>query len=318
MPLGSGLNRLGFLNPLVRAAERVRHRPAYGEQLVRSWARQVGAYEEVPEVYRSCFDRLPLPSLKPFPYAVLMPSLKRGYDLSEVGWLVLKLGPGIHILEDAGPAVRETHYPFEAIQFVERGSILLHAWLTIRALDTNGTVGSTTLRFNSVTEHLMLPFMEAIRAPTTAGSTADLTTERSRLDFLQSAHFKFHSYGRGSLRPGARVLQVVFQPEMRSEVFRLFGLSISRLKSPAHLVILTDSELILIRDDDTQRWSRGAPHGAIWTYVPRAKIIDGALACSDGGIQLLSVRLEGGAQIQLPFNSERRLEFERLVAQLQT
>jgi hypothetical protein len=231
---------------------------------------------------------------------------------------VLLSGRNIYVVDDSEAELRATHYPIENIHLLERGSILLHAWITIRGMDFTGTVRPTTIRFNSVTEHIMAPFLEAMRAPTTAGSGADLSTERSRLSFLRAEHFKFFNYGRGSIRPGARVIQCAFQPERRSELVRLFDFSVSRLDWPAQLCILTDTELILLRDDDTQRWSIGPPHGAIWIYVPRRQILQVSMASGSDGMQMLAVTLAGDARISAPFEPSQTRALQRMVEAIQS
>ena len=166
--------------------------------------------------------------------------------------------------------------------------VLLHAWITIHGEAVNGGAESTTVRFNSVTDHIMLPFVERLRPTPTAGAATDLEAERARFNDLGRTHFKFMSYGQGAIRPGARVDTILLQPQIRRELIGLLGFSLSRLIGPAHLTILTDSELILIRDDESQRWSRRAPHGAIWTYIPRARILDVSVAPGNGDVQALS------------------------------
>ena len=279
----------------------------------RTWAREVKCFEELPKIYQEFMDSLLSQGREPFPYAVVMPTFKGGYRHPQRERLVFKLGSDIHVMEDSEGGLGATRYPIENVDFVERGSILLHAWITIRGEDAKGEVRSTTLRFNSVTDHIMAPFIEAMRAPTTAGSSADLKTERSRLDFLGRTYLKFRSYGQSSVRPGARVMTIVFQREIRSEVARLLKFSLTRLQSPTHLGILTDSELILLRDDDTQRWLKGPPHGAIWLYVPRRQIVDASLSSGSKSIQTLSIALRGGSRIEAPFEASQGSNLEQMV-----
>lgn len=108
-------------------------------------------------------------------------------------------------------------------------------------------------------------------------------------------------------------MTIVFQREIRSEVARLLKFSLTRLQSPTHLGILTDSELILLRDDDTQRWLKGPPHGAIWLYVPRRQIVDASLSSGSKSIQTLSIALRGGSRIEAPFEASQGSNLEQMV-----
>lgn len=264
-----------------------------------TWAREVKCYGELPEIYQPPFGKLLSHRAGPFPYTVVMPTFKGGSRRPQTERLVFKLGREIHVLVDSEGGLGAARYPIESIEFVERGSILLHAWITICGQDSEGELRSTTLRFNAVTDHIMAPLIEAMRAPAACGSSADLAGERRRFDFLGASHFKFMSYAKASIRPGARVIQCAFQPERRSKLIRLFSISVSRLESPAHLAILTDSELILIRDDATQRWSKGPPHGAIWTYIPRRQITNTWLSSGSNGMQTLSLTLRAGSRFDV-------------------
>ncbi len=100
----------------------------------------------MPDVYRSFFDRLPSRQIEPFPYTVLMPTFKGSYRRPEIERLALKVGKDIHVLEDSGAGLRATRYPIKSTHLVERGSILLHAWITVRGHDSTGAVHSTIPR----------------------------------------------------------------------------------------------------------------------------------------------------------------------------
>jgi hypothetical protein len=199
---------------------------------------------------------------------------------------------------------------------IEYGVLLLQSWITIQGLDGGGALQSTTVRFNSVTDYLMAPFVDCLRGPAMQGSASALEMERAKLDYLAESHYKFRTYGRASLRMGASISQAIFQPEIRHVRLKLPGMSFTRLTSPAHLSILSNCELISIRDDPGQRWSRGSPHGAIWTYIPRNSITSAALAARADGTQELSVHLRHELGIRMLFRSEMTPRLQELLAEL--
>jgi hypothetical protein len=125
-----------FLDALLRAIGRTGQRPAFDDPQARSWARRVRSYEDLPTVFRSFFDHLLFRQIEPFPYTVLMPTFLGGYGRPEIERLVLNLWRDIHVLENSEAALRTTRYPIEKIHVLERGSILLYAWITIRAAET--------------------------------------------------------------------------------------------------------------------------------------------------------------------------------------
>ena len=80
------------------------------------------------------------------------------------------------------------------------------------------------------------------------------------------------SYACRSLQPGQRVIAFTMQPELRSPVLSWLGHTMAMRKVDlAHLVILTDSELIVIRDDPSSPASCDDTHyGGVWDYLPSA------------------------------------------------
>lgn len=283
----------------------------------RSWARRIESLADVPEIYTPFFDSPPGTRREPFPHTVLTPSF-RGYTGRPQKERLLCIVYGqVHVLESVEGCLRTTCFSPAQVSFLERGSILLFAWISITGGVGNAT-RSVSVRYSPVTDHLMLPFLECLRAPTTAGNSADLAAERARFDYLRQGHFKFMSYGQGSIRPGARVRRILLQPQIRHEYLGLFGVALSRLVWPSHLTILTDSEVILIRDDDSQHWIMGSPHGAIWTYIPRRKIEDASITPAEDGRLALSFVLSGGASIRSIFDSTLAPQLELLLEELRS
>jgi hypothetical protein len=281
------------------------------DQRARSWARQITKYPDLPEIYKPFFLEQKFGSLQAFPYTVVTPTFKGGHGWPENERLLWIRDHTVGVLELLDGRLRCTYYESARIVYLERGSILLHAWLTLVGQD--GTdFHSTTIRFNSVTDHIMAPFLSCLRAAPLNEEYVDMDTERHRFDFLADSNFKFMSYGQGSLQTGARVFRILFQPRIRSEILKFAGFSLTRRIQPAHLIILTDSELVIIRDDDSQPWSKKDPYGAIWSYIPREHILDSYLTTvGDDGVQFIG-ELSGGKCLRIKFGSEKSAELTQL------
>ena len=58
------------------------------------------------------------------------------------------------------------------------------------------------------------------------------------------------NYAKRSLLGGEKVIQAIFQPEIRARVFTVLGKSFYRMVSPAKAIIFTDGELIAIREEE--------------------------------------------------------------------
>ena len=283
-----------------------------------TWARRLDKYQDLPELYRPFFDALSAQHTEPFPHTVLTPTFKDIPRRAEREKLVCLLGDELLILEHLDDHLAETRFPLNGRCFVERGVILLQAWITIRGKAPDGGLKSATLRFNSVTDHIMTPFVDRLRPAPAAASVVDLDAERERFNYLAQTHYKFFSHGRSSIRPGARVQHLLLQPEIRRTHFTVLGYSLSRRLSPAHLLVMTDAELIDIRDDETQYWLKGAAHGAIWTYMPRSVIRNASLRPLEN--QLLSLRIEvaGDIHVTSTFEPQAEPQLQRLLQEVRT
>ncbi len=297
-----------------RIAEFTRDRTRYllaEDQTRLSWARTAKTLPEVPEIYHGFFDGL-TEEKAPFPYTVISPTYK-GFLRQENEKLICRVGDSLCILEQQNGGLEIRRFPHSGIFLLERGTILLHAWFTIRGTDSTGDTVATTIKFNSVTEHLFAPFVEWFReASKPAGEAEGPVVGTSPFDALAGVNFKFMNYGRKTVSPGEPVLQFVLQPEIRETVFAFLGYSFSRRLAPAHLAILTEGDLILIRDDPSQRVNATTPYGGIWNYIPLLKIESVSLVPGEDDLLEFSVHLPKNQRVIIPYEEAKRPEAEEL------
>lgn len=285
------------------------------EQTRLSWARPVRTVEEIPPAYCPWLQAH-LPALADCLPAVLTPTF-RGFLRQENEKLVFTHAERLYVLELTPSGLAPTVFPLAEINCVEVGIILLKAWVRVSGL-SDGALKSVTLKHNSVTQYLFDPLVDQIRASLSdSAGLADLSAEQARFAPLQAQHFKFMSYARRSLQPGQRVLAYTLQPELRLPRLHLLGRPMAmRTIDPAHLCILTDSELIVIRDDPTGlRNCDDTRYGGIWDYLPLSRVLATALEERPTGPALV-LRLPGDERFEVRFSPASRLEAERLCTQL--
>ncbi len=298
-----------------RMAEITRDRTRYlaaDDQTRLSWARPATAYSEVPGLFQPFFDAFPPEEREPFPYAVISPSYK-GFLQPEKEKLICRIDGNLYVVEQKADGLMSTSFPAAQIRYIETGSILLSSWFTICGIDSRGNPASTTLKFNSVTEHLFSPFVEWFRTVVNpAGRTAEPAAETSPFDALADVNFKFMNYGRKTVPPGEPVLQFVLQPEIRAAAFTFLGFSITRRIATAHLAILTESDLIWIRDDPSQQTMARSPYGGIWNYIPLAGIESVSLIPVEDDLLELSVHLSGQERLKIPYAATKKTEADKM------
>ncbi len=246
-----------------------------GEQTRLSWARAIRSRADLPQFYHGFMDELL--AGRAFPYAVLTPTFA-GFMRRELERLIFSLERDLYVLERSRQRLNTTRYALADIHYVELGAILLYGWLKISG-PADGKLITSTLRFNVVNDQLLTPFIEQIRPAARRPDAVDLPTEQRKFDYLLNENFKFMNYARRSLLPGECVIQPLLQPEIRATLITLLGRSWSRTVATAHIHILTDTEWIIIRDDEHSPIGHGqVRYGGIWTYVPLDRITSVSLS----------------------------------------
>ncbi len=221
----------------------------------------------------------------------------------------------VYIVEAAKTGLAVTRFAGDDIHLVERGAVLLYAWLTIRGRTDQGALAASTLKFNAVTGSLFEPILDMVRRKEAATESTDLRTEMAKYHSLRDVNFKFMNYARRTVAPGETASDIILQPEIRLELLRIFGRSLSKTDTPAHLSILTNKEMIDIRDD-VERGDPDAHYGGIWTYVPRDLIRATSLMDKSSGAFVLSVHLPLEDRVDFRYATAQRAEVESLVASL--
>jgi hypothetical protein len=286
------------------------------EQTRLSWAKSVRTLDDIPAAYHAYLnDHLPGPAAC-LP-AVLTPTF-RGFLRGENEKLVFIHDERLYILEQTPAGLLPAVFPVADINSIEVGAILLKAWLRVSGV-IDGELKSATLKYNTVTQFLFDPLVARMRdALSDSPGTGNRSLEREKFAPLQEQYFKFMSYAQRSLMPGARVVVYTLQPEMRIPRLSVLGRSVAmRTIDTTHLCILTDSELIVIRDDPNSiQGCDDTRYGGIWDYLPLSRVRQATLQESDTGPALV-LHLPGDDRFEVRFSSDSREQVERFYAQVQ-
>ena len=215
------------------------------------------------------------------------------------------------VLDRNGSAFDAQCYPIHGISCVEVRTVLLDSRLQISGVTGQGQPASSTLRFNSVTDYLFTPILEHMRPGAVDPGAIVQKSELEKFDGWVRLNYKFMNYARRSLLGGEIVLQAVLQPEIRARRLTVLGKTFYKTIAPALACILTDRELIVIRDDTRQ--SGGNRYGGVWDYIPLDKIAALSWNETDSRLPGLSIQMAGGAQLELQFQPTAKQEFEGLV-----
>ncbi|MBN2502257.1 MAG: hypothetical protein JXB38_15850 [Anaerolineales bacterium] len=273
-----------------------------------SWAKLVPSCADLPVVFQDFFESFTTDG-HPFPYAVLTPSYL-GYMHRETEKLVFVLGAEIYILEASGDGYETICYPFGDIAYVETRSVLLDSSIKFSGVTRQGDRAVTSFRFNTVTAHLFSPILNGIRLAATDAPITVRSSELEGFDHWGRVNFKFMNYARRSLLEGETVVQAILQPEIRVKVMRVLGRAYYRTLSPPHATILTNQELIVIREEQRRRSDE---YGGLWDYIPLDKVAALALDRREDNLLTLAIDLPGEESLAYLFEAAWQPELEQLM-----
>jgi hypothetical protein len=283
------------------------------DQTRRSWARPVRSMSDLPEVYRELFRAAP-DSSTPLPYAVLTPTYA-GFIRRENERLVYCQNQQVRIVERTNGGLALTCYPIGRLNYVETGQILLYSWIKFKGEDSDGQLADSTFRFDTVSSEMFAPILNAVRPK--AFGLKRAPGQDCSFEGWRRPSFKFMNYARRSILPGARVVQAVLQPEIHADAVRFMNVAIVSTVSPTHATIVTDLELIVIKEPNPSRWLRNDKYGGIWTFIPRSKISSVSTTRNERGLFALVVQLTGGDRLESLFSPAHEREAELIQEALQ-
>ncbi len=282
-----------------------------GQRTELTWAKVIDSYENVPEIYKEFFKPY-LASGQAFPYTILTPAYET-FACRITGKLVCVLDRGIHILEGNGKDLLVQCYPLEGISHVEVSSMLLDFRIKIIGVTSEGIPTSSIFRCSSVTDYLFTPILGNIRLHAVPPKDAAQPPDLEMFDGWVDLNYKFMNLARHSLLGEEKVICAILQPEIRASRFRILGRTFYKTISPTHVCILTDRELIMIREELLQ--GRDDKYGGIWEYVPLQKVEALSVRVKNDDLLALSVQLVTNEQFERLFQASMKNEVAQLRVQ---
>ena len=280
-------------------------------QTMSSWAHVVETFDALPVIYQEPFKRS-VGNLGVFPYVVLAPAIAVLGNKRSTEKVLIKTGESLSILEHSGHAIQAVTFSVSAVDRVEYGNILIYSWITLRGVNAEGSPCASTIEFNTSSLRHILPFILCLRPAPLDSDQNTLALERSKFDYLETETYKFMSFARESLVQGERVIRAIWQPLLSRPATQLMFLPFKRKIALAHLVILTDKELILIRDDPRSKEKRGIRYGGVWEYIPISKITSISIAEKEAGIWLLSIQQLRVGPVEIYFDGAQKQDLASL------
>ena len=278
-------------------------------QTMKSWAMEIKSPEDVPRAFRDAFISL-APKEGGFPYTVYSPPFKSSRIKSNAR-LLFTWDEKLAILTKVKSNIESILFEFKNLDYLEHGSILLASWIKLEGTSSDREFTSVTVGFSTVVDALFLKILDMIRHTYLFNGTGVRETEKDKFNYLANKNFKFMNYSKQSIRDGEEIRANLYEPEIEVENYKLFGKVFYKRISPAHLLIIADKEVIILRDPDSLRLSS---YGASWGFLPLSRIqaISSSLDESSGYCTL-KIRLTGGEEIPLIYRGNRKEELEDIM-----
>jgi hypothetical protein len=284
-------------------------------QTMSSWTRVIESPDQVPHGFQGFFDSLPAAE-HPFPYSLFAPPLDRFLHRTPEK-MICDANGAWHVMEHAGNQLMVKSYPLQNIYNVEMGRILLRSWITISGLPEDGKATSSTIEFNSATARHYTHFLSQFRPAPLHMDEDILHLELEKFNYLASVSFKFMNFARSSLTGGEKVIDSVWQPEIRERGLPLHGWPFYRTISTAHLMILTDKEVILLREDGRSRPNKGVRYGGARRYIPLRSIQSVAIAKQDENLLVFCLHLRHHLHLEWLFDVSLKSQLEQFKEELE-
>ncbi|PID57549.1 hypothetical protein CSB45_06895 [candidate division KSB3 bacterium] len=279
------------------------YKRAESKPSTRVFPKILSSYDEIPASFLANFPG----GDAGFPYTVLIPA-----DLQENLYpqMFCLYEDQLVTLEAVQGGVKTEEYALSSITSVEHGSVLLHSWMTIYSASRR-----KTFHFSATDTWLFTPILNAIRGINNE-QAPDYSTVRpeeiAKFGYLWKENIKYFNYAKQSLPPNASVLGSVYQGEISLSKLNFFKKPVFSAYLSARLAILTDRELVLIKESEEIRQAHDTSYGGVFSYLSREKIHSVEFETSnDSKIDcVMNIRLLDGKYYQFQFSTATALELD--------
>jgi len=273
-----------------------------------SWARPVRDYKDIPEIFRSYYDKN-LGKSVGFLNAVYAPADSWGKRKTNEKLLIL-FETDIVFLENVKNNITSVFYPIQNINYIENGSILLYSWIKING-EVNGETKSSLVEYNTVVESIFKPIINKLRILLCDIDISEISEETCVFDCLIDIDYKFMNYAKNAILNGEKVIDFIYQREIKVPYLKLF----TRIKSTSHMAILTNKELIILKEENAKS-TKDARYGGIWIYIPVHKILSAYIEKDEIGFLNLVINISGFNTFKSVFEISIRERVEQLVEKI--
>ena len=274
-------------------------------------ARVIESYDSVPGIYQEFFLSH-LSKGQAFPYVVLTPACET--SVSKItGKLLCTIDHTLYVLEENQTNMKEVCYPIDEINYVEVTHCLSNLFVKIDGVTNLGISTASIFGCSNTTDKIFTPLFQRIRLRVVSLNEKAPSRHLDRLDRWNAVQSRVMDMARHCLLAGETVVHAILQPEIRGSLFSNLDGILHGMRYPAHICVLTDKELVLIREDPSQ--GRKDPRGSVCNFIPLNKIASFSTGREKGNILTVSFQLSNGELFGSLFDTSLENDVNQFLAQ---
>lgn len=268
---------------------------------MKSWSEKITNFQEVPANFKNDF----IYDQKKFPFTVYVPSqyISKNFRTEKVNSKLISIfDDHILIYENISKDIIITKCFLKDIVSLQLGCVLLRAWVKITSEKE-----SYLINFNAAQEDYFFELIKKIRInlyKLLENKANDKNIEITKFDFLNKLDYKLKNYGVKSIINGEQVEKILYQENRTLKSLKIAKFTFYKKFIAPHLTILTDKELIIIKEEKDIQTNRDIPYSSVYNYIPLEKIKKITFSNAQyNGVIIVSLEIAENEQIQSYFSA---------------
>jgi hypothetical protein len=234
-------------------------------ETMKLWPVVVKDDESVPEVFRDVYATA-VGKRESMPYAVFTPEFASDEGRIHCNpQMIVLVEDRIIIFESTGYTVQITSFSIDNIYYIEQGAILLNAWIAITGV-VNSKESTYRINYNASGDRILDPIVQGIRLEMIKKSNSN-TSQETPTSTLNKLNSRLNNYIVQNLLSNQKIIACVDQTEISVQSQSFF----SRNALESHVIVLTDSEIIIIQENIFEK-PIDNNYGGVQVYIPLSKI----------------------------------------------
>jgi hypothetical protein len=241
---------------------------------------------------------------------VLTPAYKGSGD-GITGKLVCTIGHTFYVLEQKDNKLLKVCYPIDEINYVEVIHRPSDLFVKINGSTNLGLPSISVFGCSKTTDLVFAPLFQRIRLRIVSLNEKAPSRHMERLDRWKELNTQVIERAKHCLMPGETVIESILQPEIRPGIFSLDKAS-RKAKCPTHICILTDKELVLIREEPSL--GKKDKCGSVCNFIPLSRINSLAVTQENEKLLVFSIHISNGVVFETLFDPSLQKDVERFLA----